>query len=174
MEKWIIDKYNEGQYKYKSEWDESIAEINLGDEETGERWELTIHEFLFNLKWMFGLSFWGEELVNNIGMRTCNLRALYEQVFVEIDGRLNAIMPGQKKFIINELEKDGFADPLDETTIKRYEYELARMQFKIPLTHKIKRKEIEYFEEMPAYEYHLQQMAVSPDPLQYLEQFKKT
>jgi hypothetical protein len=106
VKQWIIDRYNEGQDKWKIKAIEEKGENNgvvIGKDIAASCYNIPYYDFLFNPKWGFAKAFWGK----------------YHTIHCQ----------------------DNYMCRTNQKWIEGYEYQL-------------------------------QQMAISKDPLKYLEQFK--
>lgn len=125
----------------------------------------------------FAKGLFGTHEVDDNGWSISAIKVWAKQVAVEIEGTLRAVpdnwsRPEISYAVIPEIDIQRYSEeaPMELVEAQTVTRELVRMGASIPFeTHSIDRVEI--YGTRPAYQYHLQQMALSPNPLTYVKEY---
>lgn len=127
---------------------------------------MTLPEVLFNHSFARGL--WGATEVNADSFDMTGIRLHFKQVAVQLEDRLIAVPPesaSAMEYKVPGLPADPIQD-IDMSEVEKITYELEAIYHVIPLTtHRL--LSLDLMGVQPKYHYHLKQMVLADDPLEY-------
>jgi hypothetical protein len=159
------------------EWNEIDDTWNdLGDEARDAVLSLLLTDYTYNLfifNHDFARALWGDELVDNNGQEMKPIRLWANQVAVEHAGKIYEVDPNRVHGAIPIMPEINWSEALNapDSVIDaiQVEYELKRLTGMVTFeTHRLQPLEIAATT-LPCWQYHLQQMVITPDPIKYLE-----
>lgn len=130
-------------------------------------YQFNVERLIFNHE--FAKALWGNNHVSKSGSDYGLIKIWAEQVAFEFEGRVYAAKPGERVRAFVKYSDDALSDhaPTELMSASKVVQQLKNLIATIPFnTHKI--KAVEAIGTIPLWQYHLQQMVVSPDPIKYL------
>lgn len=122
----------------------------------------------------FASAFFGTEEVDDYGYNVKAITMWARQVFVKHANKLHAAIPDRPDLTVIEMDEVDFTEdttePEELVNAREITYKLENLAASFPFeTHKIDEFEVKGGE--PAYMWHLKNMAVAPNPFEYLQDY---